>query len=160
MLFYTKSVFVGLPILQNHGVGWVRNWNPVRGQRGVLTELNEALVPFPLLGHIFPNSFHIRQMLLVSWATQEPKALGRMVAYYSRNFGSPEVIYCREGLPSRGQTRRIFKLLSLCTQLRELDQSCIIATALLSSRSPGHQARWLGRPCHYLNRGRLKESSS
>lgn len=108
-----------------------------------------------------PKPLHIRQMLLlmVSWATQEPKALGRLVAHYSRNLGSPEVIYCRERLPSCGQTKRILKLLSLCTQHWGLDQSYIIATALLSPRSPGHQARRLGMPCHYLNRGRLKESS-
>lgn len=113
-----------------------------------LSELKEALVPFPVSGHIFPNPFHIRQMLLlmVSWATQGPTALGRMVAHYSRNLGSPEVIYCREGLPGHGQTSRTFKLLCLCTQLWGLDQSCIIAAALLSPRSPGHQARWLG--CH------------
>lgn len=117
-------------------------------------------MPFPASGHIFPNPFHIRQILLlmVSWATQEPKALGRMVAHYSRNLGSPEVIYCREGLPGCGQTRRIFKLLSLCTQLWGMDQSCIIAKVLLSPRSSGHQARWLGMPCH-LNRRKLKESS-
>lgn len=74
-------------------------------------ELKEAVVPASDLGHIFPNPFHMRQMLLlmVSWPTQEPKALGRMVAHYSRNLGSPEVIYCREGLPGHDQSRRTFK---------------------------------------------------
>lgn len=86
------------------------------------------------LGHVFPNPFHMRQMLLlmVSWPTQEPKALGRVVAHYSRNLGSPEVIYCREGLPGHGQSRRTFKGLSLCTQLWGLDRSCTTAAALPS----------------------------
>lgn len=68
-------------------------------------------MPLSVSGHISPNPFHMRQALLlvVSWARQEPKALGRLVAHSSRNLGSPEVIYCREGLPGRGQTRETSK---------------------------------------------------
>lgn len=99
-------------------------------------------------------------LLMVSWAMQEPKALGRMVAHYSRNLGSPEVIYCREGLPGRGQTRRTSKRLSLCTQLWGRDRSCFIATALPSHESSGHRARWLETLHCYLDRGTLKGSSS
>lgn len=132
-------------------------------QRGAgLAELKEAVVPFSVLGHILPNPFHTRQtlLLMVSWATQEPKALGRMVARYSRNLGCPEVIYCREGLPGRGQTGRTLKRLSLCSQLWGLDRSRITATALPSHEWSGHRARWLGTPHRCLDRGTLQESSS
>lgn len=126
-------------------------WSAERG--AALAELKEAVVPFSVSGHIFPNPFHMRQMLLltVSRATQEPKALGRMVAHYSRNLGSPEVIYCREGLPGRGQTRRTFKRLSLCTQLWGPHRSRIVAAALPGHESSGHCARWLEMLYHYLD---------
>lgn len=64
-------------------------------------------MPFSVLGHLFPNPFRMRQILLlmVSWATQEPKALGRMVAHYSRNLGSPRgnLLQGRTSRPWPGQ---------------------------------------------------------
>lgn len=51
-------------------------------------------MPLSVSGHVFPTPSHMRQMLLlmVLWATREPGALGRTVARYSVNLGSPEVI--------------------------------------------------------------------
>jgi len=141
----------------------VRNRNPFSGQRGAaLAEPKEAAVPLSVPGRISPNPFRTRQMLLlrVSLATQEPKALGRVVAHHGRNLVSPEVIYCREGLPGRGQSRRAFKRLSLCTQLGGPDRSGIVATALPRHKSPGHRARGLETLRRHLDRGTLEDSSS
>lgn len=59
-------------------------------------------MPFSVSGHIFPNPFYMKHILLliVSWVTREAKALGRKVAHYRRNLGSPEVIYCRKDFPA------------------------------------------------------------